>query len=215
MLGTLEHLPVGDDAVEDVNGRDGPEAETPRKPEPRRIGHRWGYPPSRSVVSRRRTHSYRPGPGAAPSRIRLGNKRRLEAELPGRLHAPRVHSQLVRVLLRRGRMPRLEVRWELHYELGQCLAFLLAAIRLGIAGKQRFEYRQLLLWTAFRRLQTFVFAVTFASYGCHSGRTCQSMSGLIRTRARKPGLDSWDWRGAGTRQIPHSAWNARAASSAG
>jgi radical SAM superfamily enzyme YgiQ (UPF0313 family) len=96
------------------------------------------------------------------------------AELLRRLYSPRVYYQRVRVFLRTYRVPRLQFRWEPRYHLQQWRAFLLAALRLGIGGKERFEYWKLLLWTAFRRPRAFSLAVTFAIYGYHFRRTCEA-----------------------------------------
>ena len=96
------------------------------------------------------------------------------AELLQRLYSPRAYYQRVRVFLRTYRMPRLEIRWDLRYQLQQWRAFLLAAVQLGVAGKERFEYWKLLLWTAFRRPRAFSLAVTFAIYGYHFRRTCET-----------------------------------------
>jgi radical SAM superfamily enzyme YgiQ (UPF0313 family) len=95
-------------------------------------------------------------------------------ELVRRLYSPRVYYQRVRVFLRTYRVPKLEVRWDLRYQRQQWRAFFLAAIRLGIAGKERFEYWKLLLWTAFRRPRAFSLAVTLAIYGYHFRRTCEA-----------------------------------------
>ena len=104
----------------------------------------------------------------------LGVLRDRYAELLGTLYSPRLYYRRIRVFLRAYRMPRLEIRWDLGYQLQQWRAFLLAAVRLGIAGKERFEFWKLLLWTAFRRPRAFSLAVTFAIYGYHFRRTCEA-----------------------------------------
>jgi hypothetical protein len=104
----------------------------------------------------------------------LGLLRERYAGLLRRLYSPRAYYQRVRIFLRTYRTPKLEVRWELRYQLQQWRAFLLAAVRLGIAGQERFEYWKLLLWTAVRRPRAFPLAVTLAIYGYHFRRTCEA-----------------------------------------
>jgi radical SAM superfamily enzyme YgiQ (UPF0313 family) len=96
------------------------------------------------------------------------------AELLRGLYSPRVYYQRLRVFLRTYRVPRPDVRWDLHYHLRQWRAFLMAAVRLGVAGKERFEYWKLLLWTALRRPRAFPLAVTLAIYGYHFRRTYEA-----------------------------------------
>ena len=104
----------------------------------------------------------------------LGLLRDRYAELLRRLYSPRLYYRRIRVFLRAYRMPRLEIRWDLAYQLQQWRAFLLAVVRLGIAGKERFEFWKLLVWTACRRPRAFSLAVTFAIYGYHFRRTCEA-----------------------------------------
>jgi len=53
------------------------------------------------------------------------------------------------------------------------MAFLRANLRLGIFGRERFQYWGLLLWTSFHRPTLFPLAVTLAIYGHHFRRTCR------------------------------------------
>ncbi len=47
--------------------------------------------------------------------------------------------------------------------------------RLGIMGKERFQYWKLLLWTISRRPQLFPLAITFAIYGHHFRKICERL----------------------------------------
>jgi radical SAM superfamily enzyme YgiQ (UPF0313 family) len=104
----------------------------------------------------------------------VGVLRARYAALVRRLYSPRVYYQRVRIFLRAYRVPHIDARWELRYLLRQWGAFFLAAVRLGIAGKERFEYWKLLVWTALRRPRAFPLAVTLAIYGYHFRRTCEA-----------------------------------------
>jgi radical SAM superfamily enzyme YgiQ (UPF0313 family) len=84
-----------------------------------------------------------------------------------RLYTPRDYYERVRLFLRVYRLPELRVRWEIRYQIRQWWAFVKASIRLGVAGRERFEYWKLLLWTIFRRPRAFSLAVTLAIYGYH------------------------------------------------
>jgi len=107
----------------------------------------------------------------------LGVLRDQYAALVRRLYTPRFYYKRIRVFLRAYRVPHVDARWELRYLLRQWRAFFVAAIRLGIAGKERFEYWKLLLWTVLRRPRAFPLAVTLAIYGYHFRRTCEAYLG--------------------------------------
>jgi radical SAM superfamily enzyme YgiQ (UPF0313 family) len=47
------------------------------------------------------------------------------------------------------------------------LAVFRSSIRLGVFGKERFQYWKMFFWTLFRRPQLFTLAITFAIYGHH------------------------------------------------
>ena len=53
------------------------------------------------------------------------------------------------------------------FQFSHLAAFFRSNLRLGIIGKERFQYWKLLLWSLFRRPRLFPMAVTFAIYGFH------------------------------------------------
>jgi hypothetical protein len=53
------------------------------------------------------------------------------------------------------------------------LAFFRSILRLGILGRERFQYWGLLLWTLFRRPRLFPEAVAFTIYGYHFRKVCE------------------------------------------
>jgi radical SAM superfamily enzyme YgiQ (UPF0313 family) len=89
------------------------------------------------------------------------------AELLHRLYSPREYYQRVRRFLRVYELPELNIRWNVSYQLRQWWAFVLASIRLGVAGRERLEYWKLMLWTVFRHPRALSLAVTLAIYGYH------------------------------------------------
>jgi radical SAM superfamily enzyme YgiQ (UPF0313 family) len=54
-----------------------------------------------------------------------------------------------------------------HFRPDRIEAWIKSMIRLGIVGKERFQYWMLLIWTLFRRPKLFPLAVTFTIYGFH------------------------------------------------
>lgn len=58
-------------------------------------------------------------------------------------------------------------------EFSHVLALLRSFCRLGIVGKERFEYWRLLFWTQFRRPRLLPDAVILAIYGHHFRRVCE------------------------------------------
>ena len=79
------------------------------------------------------------------------------------IYSPRNYYQRVRVFLRDYKKPKINVPIDFQY----VIAFFRANIRLGIIGKERFQYWKMLFWTLFRKPSLFPLAVTFAIYGYH------------------------------------------------
>lgn len=89
--------------------------------------------------------------------------------LMGHLYAPGPYYQRIRTFLREYQRPRIS--GALHWRY--FLAFLHANVRLGIFGRERFQYWSLLFWTFFRRPSQFSRAVTLSIYGHHFRKTCR------------------------------------------
>ncbi|RTZ89761.1 MAG: B12-binding domain-containing radical SAM protein [Deltaproteobacteria bacterium] len=79
------------------------------------------------------------------------------------LYSPRNYYKRVQTFLREYRKPKINVPIDFQY----VLAFFRATIRLGIIGKERFQYWKMIFWTLFRKPSMFPMAVTFAIYGYH------------------------------------------------
>jgi hypothetical protein len=78
------------------------------------------------------------------------------------LFAPQYY-QRIRSILKELKVPAATVPtdWQ------RFLAFFRACPRLGVLGKERFQYWYLLIWTLARRPRLLPLAVTFAIYGYH------------------------------------------------
>src|ERR1041385_1214233 len=79
------------------------------------------------------------------------------------------YYQRIRTFLREYSPPKItgSLNW------GYFMAFLHANVRLGILGRERFQYWRLLIWTFFRRPSHFPLAVTLSIYGYHFRKTCR------------------------------------------
>jgi len=85
------------------------------------------------------------------------------------IYSPKHYYARVRTFLREYRAPSAKTSLSGR----QLLAFFRSIYRLGILGRERFEYWRLLIWTIYRRPTRFPMAVTFAIYGYHFRKTCE------------------------------------------
>lgn len=85
------------------------------------------------------------------------------------IYSPRKYYQRVRCILRELKAPvaTTPIDWQ------RALAFGRACLRLGVLGKERFQYWRLLAWTLARRPRLLPLAVTLAIYGYHYRRICE------------------------------------------
>ena len=88
------------------------------------------------------------------------------------LYSPEHYYERVMTFLREYKRPK--IRNPLDFQ--RLLALLRSSIRLGIFGKERFQYWKVLFWTLFRRPQLFTLTITFAIYGHHFRRICKSIN---------------------------------------
>ena len=85
------------------------------------------------------------------------------ANIMKQIYSPKHFYSRTRTFLRDYRRPKVRVA----FDRQRLLAVLLSSVRLGVFGKERFQYWKLLLWTLLRRPKLFSLAVTFAIYGYH------------------------------------------------
>lgn len=86
------------------------------------------------------------------------------------IYSPRYYYQRVRSFLseyQKSSVVRSSLGWD------YIAAFFRSIVRLGVRGKERFEYWKLVIWTLLRRPKLFPEAITFAIYGFHFRRICE------------------------------------------
>ncbi len=90
-------------------------------------------------------------------------------EILNHIYAPRHYYERVRTFLREFRGPTVvaPTPWS------EIKAFFRSMFKLGIAGKERWQYWKLVLWTSFRRPALLPLAVTLAITGYHFRRVCE------------------------------------------
>jgi radical SAM superfamily enzyme YgiQ (UPF0313 family) len=85
------------------------------------------------------------------------------------IYSHKHYYERVKTFLREYRAPRIEIPMDFQ----RFLAFFRSNIRLGLLGRERFQYWRLLLWTLFRRPELFSLAITLAIHGHHFRKICE------------------------------------------
>ena len=85
------------------------------------------------------------------------------------IYSHKHYYQRVNTFLREYKAPKIEIPLDFQ----RFLAVFRSNIRLGIFGKERFQYWRLLLWTLFRRPELFSLAITLAIHGHHFRKVCE------------------------------------------
>ncbi len=85
------------------------------------------------------------------------------------IYAPKHYYARVKTFLREYRPPRRRR----HLRFSQILGMVRSFYRLGIVGKERYQYWRLLLWTQFRCPRLFPEAIILAIYGYHFRMVCE------------------------------------------
>ena len=88
-----------------------------------------------------------------------------------RIYAPRPYYQRIRTLLREYRRPRITEKF--NWRHGFALAW--SSVRLGVVGRERFQYWRLIVWTLFHRPALLQLAVTLAIYVHHFRKCCNAV----------------------------------------
>ena len=101
---------------------------------------------------------------------KMGLPRLLEGyqSIMGHIYSPRHYYRRVRTFLAEFGTPRAQTPMDFQ----RVLAFARSSFRLGILGKERFQYWYLLLWTLIRKPRLLPLAVTLAIYGHHFRKIC-------------------------------------------
>jgi radical SAM superfamily enzyme YgiQ (UPF0313 family) len=87
------------------------------------------------------------------------------------IYAPGPYYQRIRTLLREYKRPQFSVGLNWRY----LLAFVHSSLRLGVIGRERFQYWRLLIWTFFHRPALLPMAVTLSIYGHHFRKCCEAL----------------------------------------
>ena len=87
------------------------------------------------------------------------------------IYAPKPYYQRVRTFLREYKRPRFSASMDWR----RMMAFGQSSVRLGVFGRERFQYWRLLIWTFFHRPALLPLAVTFSIYGHHFRKCCEAM----------------------------------------
>jgi radical SAM superfamily enzyme YgiQ (UPF0313 family) len=87
----------------------------------------------------------------------------------GQIYSPKSYYERVRTFLQEYKAPKSHIPLDFQ----AVMAFLRSSIRLGVFGKERFQYWKLLLWTLRKRPQLLSLAITFAIYGHHFRKVCE------------------------------------------
>lgn len=92
-------------------------------------------------------------------------------EILRHVYAPRTYYARVRTFLREYRRPKVTA--PLSWRHGWALMH--ATVRLGVVGRERWQYWRLMLWTLFHRPAFLQLAVTLAIYGHHFRKCCTAV----------------------------------------
>jgi radical SAM superfamily enzyme YgiQ (UPF0313 family) len=79
------------------------------------------------------------------------------------IYSPKQYYKRAMTFLREYKAPRIDVPLDFQ----RFLAFLRSTVRLGLIGKERFQYWKILFWAGFRRPRMLPLAITLSIYGYH------------------------------------------------
>jgi radical SAM superfamily enzyme YgiQ (UPF0313 family) len=102
---------------------------------------------------------------------RMGMEKLLDGyqSIMKQIYAPKNYYKRVRTLLRELKEP--EIYQPLNIQ--RFLSIFRSAFRLGVLGKERFQYWQLMLWTLIRKPRLIPVAITLSIYGYHYRKVCE------------------------------------------
>jgi len=85
------------------------------------------------------------------------------------IYSPKNYYQRLKTFLREYKQPEHKPK----VNFNDYMAFLRSIVRLGILGRERFQYWKFLFWVRFYRPRLFALGVTLAIYGHHFRRVCK------------------------------------------
>jgi len=90
-------------------------------------------------------------------------------KIMGQIYSPKIYYERVRTFLKEYNAPKADIQLDFQH----IMAVIRSSIRLGVFGKERFQYWKLLLWTLRKRPGSLPLAITFAIYGHHFRKVCE------------------------------------------
>ena len=88
------------------------------------------------------------------------------------IYSPEPYYKRAMTFLREYKAPQITTPMDFHRLVG----FFRSVVRLGILGRERFQYWKILLWTFFRRPGLVPLAITLAIYGHHFRKICKFLA---------------------------------------
>jgi radical SAM superfamily enzyme YgiQ (UPF0313 family) len=85
------------------------------------------------------------------------------------IYAPKHYYERIKTFLQEYQDAKIKIPLDFQ----RCMAFVRSFIRLGILGKERFQYWKLVLWTIRKRPSMLPLAITLAIYGHHFRKICE------------------------------------------
>ena len=94
-------------------------------------------------------------------------------EVMSYLYSPNAYYSRIKTFLREYKPPSFRIPLDFSSIFGNGLAFCRSMFRLGIVGRERFQYWKLFVWTLIRRPRTLPIAIKLAIYGYHFRKICE------------------------------------------
>ena len=85
------------------------------------------------------------------------------------IYSPKNYYRRLKTFLKEYKAPKIKAPFEFQH----IVAFLYSCLRLGIIGKERYQYWKILFWTFFRRPKLFSLTITLSIYGYHFPKISQ------------------------------------------
>jgi radical SAM superfamily enzyme YgiQ (UPF0313 family) len=85
------------------------------------------------------------------------------------IYSPKHYYKRAKIFLREYKAPKIQVPLDFQ----RFLALFRSGIRLGVFGRERFQFWKIMLWTVFRRPGLLPLAITCAIYGHHFRKVCK------------------------------------------
>jgi len=102
-------------------------------------------------------------------RMDLDSLREGYRRIMNNIYSPEYYYGRIKTFLREYRQPEITIPLDFQ----RFLAFIRSSVRLGVFGRERFQYWKILSWTLLRRPGLLPLAVTLAIYGHHFRKVCR------------------------------------------